>query len=84
MTVTAGARCRGEQLRWRHAAPLPHGDGAVLPGPAGPPPGHDGCLAGLRRAVRSSLQALPAAIPGDVVDDLVLAVKEAATNAILY
>ena len=27
---------------------------------------------------------LPAAIPGDVVDDLVLAVREAATNAILY
>jgi anti-sigma regulatory factor (Ser/Thr protein kinase) len=29
------------------------------------------------------LQELPAAIPGDVVDDLVLAVSEAATNAIL-
>jgi anti-sigma regulatory factor (Ser/Thr protein kinase) len=29
------------------------------------------------------LQALPAAIPGEVVDDLVLAVSEAATNAIL-
>ncbi len=32
----------------------------------------------------AALQELPAAIPGDVVDDLVLAVKEAATNAILY
>jgi len=42
------------------------------------------CLAGLRCAVRSSLQELPAAIPGEVVDDLVLAVSEAATNAILY
>jgi anti-sigma regulatory factor (Ser/Thr protein kinase) len=42
------------------------------------------CLAGLR-PVRSSLQELPGAtIPGDVVDDLVLAVSEAATNAILY
>jgi anti-sigma regulatory factor (Ser/Thr protein kinase) len=41
------------------------------------------CLAGWRRAVRSSLQALPAATPGEVVDDLVLAVSEAATNAIL-
>jgi len=30
------------------------------------------------------LQELPAAIPGEVVDDLVLAVSEAATNAILY
>jgi anti-sigma regulatory factor (Ser/Thr protein kinase) len=29
------------------------------------------------------LQELPAAIPGEVVDDLVLAVSEAATNAIL-
>ena len=29
------------------------------------------------------MQALPAAIPGDVVDDLILAVSEAATNAIL-
>jgi anti-sigma regulatory factor (Ser/Thr protein kinase) len=34
--------------------------------------------------VRTSLQELPAAIPGEVVDDLVLAVSEAATNAILY
>jgi anti-sigma regulatory factor (Ser/Thr protein kinase) len=32
----------------------------------------------------AALQELPAAIPGDVVDDLVLAVREAATNAILY
>jgi anti-sigma regulatory factor (Ser/Thr protein kinase) len=32
----------------------------------------------------AALQVLPAAIPGDVVDDLVLAVREAATNAILY
>jgi anti-sigma regulatory factor (Ser/Thr protein kinase) len=32
----------------------------------------------------TSLQELPAAIPGEVVNDLVLAVSEAATNAILY
>src|SRR5947199_264713 len=38
------------------------------------------CLAGLRRAVRERLEEAP----GDVVDDLVLAVSEAATNAILY
>ena len=38
------------------------------------------CLAGLRRAVRERLEEAPA----DVVDDLVLAVSEAATNAILY
>jgi two-component sensor histidine kinase len=43
------------------------------------------CLAGLRHAVRTSLQQLPdATISADVVDDLVLAVSEAATNAILY
>jgi hypothetical protein len=39
------------------------------------------CLAGLRRVVRTSLQQLPAAIEGDVVDNLVLAVSEATTNA---
>jgi hypothetical protein len=33
--------------------------------------------------VRTSLQELPAAIPGEVVDDLVLAVSEAANDAIL-
>jgi hypothetical protein len=32
---------------------------------------------------RSSLQQLPAALPGDIVDDLVLAVSDATTNAIL-
>jgi hypothetical protein len=32
----------------------------------------------------AALQELPAAIPGDVVDDLVLAVREAATTAILH
>jgi anti-sigma regulatory factor (Ser/Thr protein kinase) len=42
------------------------------------------CLAGLRRAVRSSLAEVPGAIPSDVVDDVVFAVSEAATNAILY
>jgi anti-sigma regulatory factor (Ser/Thr protein kinase) len=42
------------------------------------------CLAGLRRAVRTSLQEAPGAIPSEVVDELVLAVSEAATNAILY
>jgi hypothetical protein len=42
------------------------------------------CLAGLRHAVRTSLQQLPdATVSADVVDDLVLAVSEAATNAIL-
>jgi anti-sigma regulatory factor (Ser/Thr protein kinase) len=41
-------------------------------------------LAELRRAIRSSLARVPAAIPSEVVDDLVLAVSEAATNAILY
>ena len=40
------------------------------------------CRAGAR-AVRTSLQELPAAIPGEVVDDLVLAVSEAANDAIL-
>ena len=33
--------------------------------------------------MRTSLQELPAAIPGEVVDDLVLAVSEAANDAIL-
>jgi anti-sigma regulatory factor (Ser/Thr protein kinase) len=42
------------------------------------------CLAELRRAIRSSLAEVPAAIPSEVVDDLVLAVSEAAGNAILY
>jgi anti-sigma regulatory factor (Ser/Thr protein kinase) len=42
------------------------------------------CLARLRRAVRSSLREAPGTIPSDVVDDVVLAVSEAATNAILY
>jgi anti-sigma regulatory factor (Ser/Thr protein kinase) len=42
------------------------------------------CLAELRRAIRSSLAEAPAAIPDDVVDDVVLAVSEAAANAILY
>jgi serine/threonine-protein kinase RsbW len=42
------------------------------------------CLARLRRAVRTSLQEAPGAIPGEVVDEVVLAVSEAATNAILY
>ncbi len=41
------------------------------------------CLARLRRAVRSSLREAPGTIPSDVVDDVVLAVSEAATNAIL-
>lgn len=42
------------------------------------------CLAGLRRAIRRGLQEVPGAIPSGVVDDVVLAVSEAATNAILY
>jgi anti-sigma regulatory factor (Ser/Thr protein kinase) len=42
------------------------------------------CLAELRRAIRSSLAEVPGAIPSDVADDVVLAVSEAATNAILY
>jgi anti-sigma regulatory factor (Ser/Thr protein kinase) len=46
--------------------------------------GSPSCLAELRRAIRHSLAAVPAAIPSEVVDDLVLAVSEAATNAILY
>ncbi len=46
--------------------------------------GSPSCLAGLRRAIRHSLAEVPAAIPDEVVDDLVLAVSEAATNAILY
>jgi anti-sigma regulatory factor (Ser/Thr protein kinase) len=41
-------------------------------------------LAELRRAVRSGLAKVPAAIPSEVVDEVVLAVSEAATNAILY
>jgi anti-sigma regulatory factor (Ser/Thr protein kinase) len=41
-------------------------------------------LAELRHAVRSSSAEMPGAIPSDVVDDVVLAVSEAATNAILY
>jgi serine/threonine-protein kinase RsbW len=46
--------------------------------------GSPSCLAELRRAIRHSLAEVPAAIPDEVVDDLVLAVSEAATNAILY
>jgi len=46
--------------------------------------GSPSCLAELRRAIRSSLAEVPAAIPSDVVDDVVLAVGEAAANAILY
>ena len=46
--------------------------------------GSPSCLAELRRALRHSLAEMPAAIPDEVVDDLVLAVSEAATNAILY
>ncbi len=46
--------------------------------------GSPSCLAELRRAFRSSLTEVPAAIPDEVVDDMVLAVSEAATNAILY
>src|SRR5262245_44348190 len=42
------------------------------------------CLAGLRRAIRRSLAEVPGAIPSGVVDEVVLAVSEAATNAILY
>jgi len=42
------------------------------------------CLAGLRRAIRRSLEEAPGVIPSGVVDDVVLAVSEAATNAILY
>jgi anti-sigma regulatory factor (Ser/Thr protein kinase) len=42
------------------------------------------CLAGLRHAVRTSLQEAPDAISAEVVDDVVLAVSEAATNAILH
>jgi len=41
-------------------------------------------LAGLRHAVRTSLREAPDAIPSEVADDVVLAVSEAATNAILY
>src|SRR6266704_1762359 len=46
--------------------------------------GSPSCLAELRRAIRRSLAEVPGAIPDEVVDDLVLAVSEAATNAILY
>ena len=42
--------------------------------------GSPSCLAELRRAIRSSLAEVPAAIPDEVVDDLVLAVSEAATK----
>jgi hypothetical protein len=38
------------------------------------------CRAGLRGAVRTSLQQLPAAIPGEVVSDVVLPVSEAVTT----
>jgi anti-sigma regulatory factor (Ser/Thr protein kinase) len=46
--------------------------------------GSPSCLARLRRAIRSSLAEMPAVIPDEVVDEVVLAVSEAATNAILY
>jgi len=46
--------------------------------------GSPSCLAELRRAIRRSLAEVPGAIPDEVVDDLVLAVSEAATNAILH
>jgi anti-sigma regulatory factor (Ser/Thr protein kinase) len=46
--------------------------------------GSPSCLAELRRAIRSSLAAVPGAIPSEVVDDVVLAVSEATANAILY
>jgi anti-sigma regulatory factor (Ser/Thr protein kinase) len=42
------------------------------------------CLAGLRRAIRGSLAEVPAAIPDEMVDEVVLAISEAAANAILY
>jgi len=41
-------------------------------------------LPGCGAPSRSSLQQLPAAVPGEVVDDLVLAVSEAVTNVIRY
>ena len=46
--------------------------------------GSPSCLSEMRRAVRSGLAQVPVAIPDEVVDDVVLAVNEAATNAILY
>ncbi len=46
--------------------------------------GSPSCLAELRRAIRSSLAKVPDAIPSGVVDDVVLAVSEAAANAVLY
>jgi anti-sigma regulatory factor (Ser/Thr protein kinase) len=46
--------------------------------------GSPSCLAELRRAIRSSLAEVPGAIPSEVADDVVLAVSEAAANAILY
>ncbi len=46
--------------------------------------GSPSCLSEMRRAVRSGLAQVPVAIPDEVVDDVVLAVSEAATNAILY
>jgi anti-sigma regulatory factor (Ser/Thr protein kinase) len=42
------------------------------------------CLVGLRHAVRTNLREAPDAIPAKVVEDVVLAVSEAATNAILH
>jgi anti-sigma regulatory factor (Ser/Thr protein kinase) len=41
-------------------------------------------LADLRRAIRSSLAEVRGDIPSEVIDDVVLAVSEAATNAVLY
>ena len=42
------------------------------------------CLAELRRAIRTSLGQAPGPMPSEVIDDVVLAVSEAAANAILY
>src|SRR5215218_5680578 len=41
-------------------------------------------LPGCGTPSRSSFQQLPTAVPGEVVDDLVLAVSEAVTNVIRY
>jgi hypothetical protein len=42
--------------------------------------GSPSCLAELRRAIRSSLAEVPGAIPDEIVDDLTLAVSEAAAG----
>jgi anti-sigma regulatory factor (Ser/Thr protein kinase) len=46
--------------------------------------GSPSCLAELRRTIRRNLAEAAGAIPSEVVDDVVLAVSEAAANAILY